>query len=62
MGQITLTDLFGNHAAAVTVLAIGFGLCAWGIGKLWGSGGRIVAFEGEPDSETSPGNAEKTAE
>jgi hypothetical protein len=34
MGQITLTDLFGNYAAPVAVLAMGFGLCAWGIGKL----------------------------
>ena len=61
VGQITLTDLFGNHAVAVAVLAVGFGLCTWGIGKLWGSGERIVAFEGGPGSETSPGNAEKTA-
>ena len=51
MGQITLTDLFGNYAAAVAVLAIGFGLCTWGIGKLWGSGGRFAVFEGGPDSE-----------
>jgi hypothetical protein len=61
VGQVTLTDLLGNHAAAVAVLAVGFGLCAWGIGKLWGSGERVAAFEGEPDSEKSPGNAEKTA-
>jgi len=54
VGQITLTDLFDNHAAAVAVLAVGFGLCTWGTRKLWGSGERIVAFEGEPDSETSP--------
>jgi len=62
VGQITLTDLLGNHAEAVMVLAVGFGLCAWGIGKLWGSGERVAAFEGEPDSETSPGNTEKKAE
>ena len=61
VGQVTLTNLLGNHAAAVAVLAVGFGLCAWGIGKLWGSGERVAAFEGEPDSEKSPGNAEKTA-
>ncbi len=30
---------------ADAVLVIGFGLCTWGIGKLWGSGERIVAFE-----------------
>ena len=57
VGQITLTDLPGNHATAVAVLAIGFGLCTWGIGKLWGSGGPIVSFEWELNSETSPGNA-----
>lgn len=34
-GRITLTDLFGNQAVAVGLLAAGFGLCAWGIGKLW---------------------------
>jgi len=56
VGQITLTDLFGNYVAAVAVLAIGFGLCTWGIGKLWGSGGPIVAYEGGPNLETSPGN------
>ncbi len=55
VGQIILTDLLGNYAAAVAVLGIGFGLCPWGIGKLWGSGGPIVAFEGGRDSETSPG-------
>jgi len=32
-------------------MAIGFGLCTWDIGKRWGSGERIVAFEGGPDSE-----------
>jgi uncharacterized protein len=55
VGQITLTDLFGNHAAAVTVLAVGFGLCAWGIGKLWGSGERVAAFEAGPDTEEFDG-------
>ncbi len=35
VGQITLTDLFGNQAIAVTMLVIVFGLCTWGIGKLW---------------------------
>lgn len=35
VGQITLTDLFGNQAIAVTMLVVIFGLCTWGIGKLW---------------------------
>ncbi len=35
VGQITLTDLFGNQAVAVTMLVVVFGLCIWGIGKLW---------------------------
>jgi hypothetical protein len=60
VGQITLTDLFGNYAAAVSVLAVGFGLCTWGIGKLWGSGGRIVALDRGSDSGTSSGNAGKS--
>jgi hypothetical protein len=60
MGQITLTDLFGNYAAAVAVLAVGFGLCTWGIGKLWGSGKPVVASERGPDSGTSSGNAAKS--
>ena len=60
MGQITLRDLFGNHAAAVAVLAVGFGLCTRGIGKLWRSGERVVDFERGPDSETSSGNAGKS--
>jgi uncharacterized membrane protein YedE/YeeE len=51
LGQITLTDLLGNHAAAVTVLAVGFGLCSWGIGKLWGAGERSVAFESGADND-----------
>jgi hypothetical protein len=38
VGQLTLTDLFGNQALAVAVLAVGLGLCTWGIGKLWGPG------------------------
>jgi len=60
VGQITLTDLFGNHAVAVSVLAVGFGLCVWGIGKLWGPRERIVSFEQESDTETSSKNAEKS--
>ena len=42
VGQITLTDLFGNYAAAVAVLAVGFSLCTWGIGKLWGPNERAI--------------------
>ena len=60
VGQITLTDLLGNYAVAVAVLAVGFGLCTWGIGKLWGSGGRIVALDRGSDSGTSSGNAGKS--
>ncbi len=56
VGQITLTDLFGNHAVAVAVLAVGFGLCIWGIGKLWPSAERVDAFERGPDSEKSSSN------
>ena len=37
MGQITLTDLFGNYGVAVAALVVGLGLCIWAIGKLWGS-------------------------
>jgi|GEM_PF-1206543 len=42
------------------VLAVGFGLCTWGIGKLWRSGKRVDPYEQGPDSETSPGNARKS--
>ncbi len=49
VGQITLTDLFGNHAVAALILTVGFGVCTWGIGKLWASGERVVAFERGPD-------------
>jgi len=34
VGQITLTDMFGNQAIAVTMLVVVFGLCIWGIAKL----------------------------
>jgi hypothetical protein len=37
VGQITLTDLFGNYGVAVAVLAVGLSLCIWAIGKLWSS-------------------------
>lgn len=42
MGQITLTDLFGNEAVAVFVLAAGFGVCVWVVGKLWAPGDQVV--------------------
>ncbi len=35
VGRITLADLIGNQAIAVTMLVVVFGLCTWGIGKLW---------------------------
>ena len=35
VGQITLTDLFGNQAIAVTMLVVILGLCTLSIGKLW---------------------------
>lgn len=35
IGSLTLVDLLGNHALAATVLALGFGIFAWVIGKLW---------------------------
>ncbi len=59
VGQITLTDLFGNHAAAVAVLVIVFSLCIWGIGRLWGPSEGVLAFERKPDSETPSENAGK---
>lgn len=38
LGPITLTDGLKSPVLAVAVLALGFGLCAWGMGKLWGRG------------------------
>ena len=49
VGQITLTGFLGNYAVAVAVLAVGFGVCTWTIGKLCASGDRVVAFERGPD-------------
>mgnify|MGYP000371515278 CR=1 FL=1 len=62
VGQITLTDFFGNYAVAVAVLAVGFGVCTWIIGKLWAAGDRVVAFERGPDPDGSAGHSssEKT--
>lgn len=42
LGPVTLSDWLGNKTVAVWVLAVGFGLCAWGVGKLWGSHGRAL--------------------
>lgn len=36
LGPLTLTDWFGSKAAAVGVLVLLFGFCAWVIGKVWG--------------------------
>ncbi|MFP4349860.1 MAG: DUF6691 family protein [Thermodesulfobacteriota bacterium] len=35
VGQISLADWLGGQSVAVGVIAIGFGLCVWGIGKIW---------------------------
>jgi len=40
VGQITLTDLFGNYGVAVAVLVVGVGLGIWAIGKLWAGDGQ----------------------
>ena len=63
VGQITLTDLFGNYAVAAAVLAVGFGFCTWIIGKLWASNERVVAFERGPDPGGASGqkSGKKTA-
>jgi len=55
VGQITLTDLFGNYGIAVAVLAVGLGLCIWVIGNLWGVAEheRSDLFERGTTSETS---------
>ncbi|MFO8091310.1 MAG: YeeE/YedE thiosulfate transporter family protein [Desulfatiglandaceae bacterium] len=36
IGPVTLSDWFGNRTVGAWVLAIGFTLCIWIIGKLWG--------------------------
>jgi uncharacterized membrane protein YedE/YeeE len=36
LGAVTLADWIGNKTAAVVVLVIGFGFCAWLIGRIWG--------------------------
>ncbi len=61
VGQITLADLFGNYAVAAIVLAAGFGLAAWGIGKLWGPDERVVAFERGPDGTGEEHNRGKSS-
>ena len=61
VGQITLTDLFGNYGVAVAVLVVGLGLCIWAIGRLWAVDGqeRIDEFVRGPGSEVSPDNTVK---
>jgi len=61
VGQITLTDLFGNYGVAVAVLVVGLGLCIWAVGKLWWAGDheRIDEFVRGPDSRVSPENTVK---
>jgi len=39
IGPVTLADWLGSRALAAWVLAIGFALCAWAVGKLWGRRG-----------------------
>jgi hypothetical protein len=58
VGQITLTDLFGNYGVAVAVLAVGLSLSIWVIGKLWGSAEheRSKLFERGTTTETSVDN------
>lgn len=60
VGQITLADLFGSYGVAVAMLVVGLGLCIWAIGKMWGAGDRVSAFERAPDSSPSSGDAEKS--
>jgi hypothetical protein len=61
VGQITLTDLFGNYGVAVAVLVVALGLCIWAIGRLWGAGDheRIDEFVRGPGSGVSPDNTVK---
>jgi len=58
VGQVTLTDLFGNYGVAVAVLVVGLSLCIWAIGKLWWAGDheRIDDFVRGPDSGISSDN------
>jgi len=39
IGPLTLSDWFGNRAVGAWVLAVGFAICIWVIGKLWGCHG-----------------------
>ncbi|MDW7709415.1 MAG: DUF6691 family protein [Deferrisomatales bacterium] len=38
LGPLTLADWLGSPALATGVLAVGFGLCAWLMGYVWGRG------------------------
>ncbi|MGK2904812.1 MAG: YeeE/YedE thiosulfate transporter family protein [Desulfuromonadales bacterium] len=61
VGQITLTDLFGNYGVAVAVLVVAFGLCIWAIGMLWAVDGRERSndFVRGPESGVSSNNKVK---
>jgi uncharacterized membrane protein YedE/YeeE len=39
IGPLTLSDWFGNRTVGAWVLAVGFAICIWVIGKLWGGHG-----------------------
>ena len=45
LGQITLTDLFGSYAFGAGVLFVVFCASVWAMGKIWGSGERVLAIE-----------------
>jgi hypothetical protein len=36
VGQITLAEWFGSKPLGVIILVVGFGICIWIIGALWG--------------------------
>ena len=43
VGPITLTDVFGDRALAVTALAAALGACIWAIGIIWGKEKNVQA-------------------
>lgn len=52
VGQITLADLFGSYAAGTGVLFAVLCISVWVIGKIWGSGQRVLDFEHRPGSDS----------
>jgi uncharacterized membrane protein YedE/YeeE len=52
VGQITLADLFGSYAAGTGVLFAVLCISVWAIGKIWGSGQRVLDSENKPDSDS----------